>query len=184
MDAPMEQIPVPQRAPRRRHRLRLYSVTALAGLTMLVTQCAPQQCAPAPTGLSPALQQVVDLTNQHRDAAGLPALRVNAQLNAAAQRMSDDMAAHDTIQPGSRPHYGSDGTSPGDRIAATGYSFRAWGENIASGYRDAVSVDQGWFNSPGHQANMVSSNFTEIGVAVSYSASGVAYWTQDFAAPR
>ncbi len=187
-DIPLPRPQPPRRAPRpagRRlaRRMRLYSVTGFAGLTMLVTQCAPAQCAPAPT-LSPTLQQVVDLTNAHRAAAGLPALAVNTRLNAAAQRMSDDMAAHNSIVPGAAAHQGSDGTTPAQRITAAGYSYQAWGENIAAGYPDAASVDQGWFNSEGHRKNMLSTAVTEIGVAVSYSATGTAYWTEEFAAPR
>jgi uncharacterized protein YkwD len=179
MDAPLAQPARPRR------RIRRFSVGGLAALSLLVTQCAPPQCAPASaTRLSPALQRVVDLTNQHRARAGLPALTVDARLNAAAQRMSKDMAAHDAIVPGRAPHLGSDGTDPGQRITAAGYAWWAWAENIASGYPDATSVVAGWWNSPGHRANMLSGDVTQIGVAVAYSATGVAYWTQDYGRPR
>jgi uncharacterized protein YkwD len=176
----------PARPPR---RFRHYGITGVAALSLLVTQCAPPQCAPAapPSALatlSPALQQVVQLTNDLRAQNGLPPLDVNAQLNASAARMSNDMAAHNTIQPGPAPHVGSDGTDPGQRISAAGYVWRSWAEYIASGYPDATSVVQGWWNSDGHRRNLLSTAVTEIGVAVSYSASGVAYWTQDFGRPR
>jgi len=62
--------------------------------------------------------------------------------------------------------------------------WRAWAENIASGFPDAASVVQGWWDSDGHRRNLLSTDVTEIGVAVSYSATGVAYWTQDFGRPR
>jgi uncharacterized protein YkwD len=162
----------------RPRRWRSYSISGIAGLTLLVSQCAPTtQCAPAP-GLSPALQQVVDLTNQHRADAGLPALTVDQRLVNAAQAHSDDMAVHDTMS-----HTGSDGSNPGQRITAAGYSWRAWAENVAAGYPDAPSVDQGWWNSPGHRANMLSTSITQIGVGLAYSASGVPYWTQDYGRP-
>jgi uncharacterized protein YkwD len=173
--------------PVRPRRIRRFSVTGLAALSLLVTQCAPPQCAPpaAPvTGLAPALQQVVDLTNQHRAEAGLPPLAVDARLNAAAQGMSNDMAAHNTILPGPGPHLGSDGSDPGQRISAAGYTWRAWAENIASGYPDAASVVNGWWNSSDHRHNMLSTDVTQIGVALAYSATGVAYWTQDYGRPR
>jgi uncharacterized protein YkwD len=177
MDAPIDHIPAPPRRPPRRRR---YGVTALAGLTMLVTQCAPQQCAPAPSAqVTPTLQQVVDLTNAHRRAAGVAPLTINAQLNASAQGHSNDMAAMNTMS-----HTGSDGSDPGGRITAAGYVFRAWGENVAAGYPDATSVDQGWWNSSGHRRNMLDPNFTEIGVGLAYSTTGVPYWTQDFGRPR
>jgi uncharacterized protein YkwD len=174
-------------APRPPRRFRHYGITGVAALSLLVTQCAPPQCAPAPSPvstLSPALQQVVQLTNDHRAQAGLPPLTVNAQLNAAAARMSNDMAAHNTIQPGPGPHLGSDGSDPGQRITQAGYAWRAWAENIASGYPDAASVVEGWWSSDGHRRNILSADVTEIGVAVAYSSTGVAYWTQDFGRPR
>lgn len=179
MDAPMQPFPLPTR-PRR--RLRRYSLTALAGLSMLVTQCAPQQCAPAPSGS--VAQQVVDLVNQQRAAAGVAPLAMHLALNSAAQRMSNDMAAHDTMYPAgqSRPHIGSDGTTAGQRIAAAGYAWRAWAENIAAGQPDAASVVQGWMSSAGHRTNILNPGYTDIGVGLAYSASGVPYWTQDFAA--
>jgi uncharacterized protein YkwD len=175
--------PANRTAPRPRpRRWRNYSVTGIAGLTLLVSQCAPAtQCAPASasvSGLSPALQQVVNLTNQHRAAAGLPALTIDQRLVNAAQAHSDDMAAHNTMS-----HTGSDGSNPGQRISAAGYGWRAWAENVAAGYPDASSVDQGWWNSPGHQANMLSTSITQIGVGLDYSATGVPYWTQDFGRP-
>jgi len=166
----------------RPRRWRSYSVTGIAGLTLLVSQCAPAtQCAPPPASapaLSPALQQVVDLTNQHRAAAGLPSLSVDQRLVNAAQAHSNDMAAHNTMS-----HTGSDGSDPGQRITAAGYRWRAWAENVAAGYPDAPSVDQGWWNSPGHHDNMMSTAITQIGVGLAYSATGVPYWTQDYGRP-
>ena len=124
------------------------------------------------------MQQVVDFTNQHRAAAGLAALSVDQRLVNAAQAHSNDMAAHNTMS-----HSGSDGSNPGQRISAAGYGWRAWAENVAAGYPDAPSVDQGWWNSPGHQANMLSTSITQIGVGLAYSVTGVPYWTQDFGRP-
>ena len=38
------------------------------------------------------------------------------------------------------------------------------GENIAMGQRTPREVVDGWMNSPGHRANILSSSFAEIGV--------------------
>ena len=38
-----------------------------------------------------------------------------------------------------------------------------------------------WMNSGGHRANILSQQFTEIGVAVAVNARGERYWTQVFA---
>src|SRR4051812_38326128 len=180
-----------ERPPAARRRARRLRVTGIAAVTLLVTQCAPPRCAPPPAPaaapaptLSPALQQVVDLTNRHRAEHGLAPVTVDGRLVASARRMSHDMAAHDTILPGPGAHLGSDGSDPGQRIATAGYAWRSWAENIASGYTDASSVVAGWWKSAGHRANMLDPAVTQIGLAVAWSATGVAYWTQDYGRPR
>ena len=48
------------------------------------------------------------------------------------------------------------------------------------GQQTATSVMTSWMNSPGHKANILSKDFTEIGVGVAKNESGTIYWTQDF----
>jgi uncharacterized protein YkwD len=167
------------RRPRRR-RFRTYSIAGVAGLTMLAGQCAPQQCAPAPPAATApsGLQRVVDLTNQRRAEHGLPALAIDTALMRAAQAHSADQAKMDRMS-----HVGSDGSHADDRIERQGYSWTAWGENVAMGYPDAASVMDGWMNSRGHRENILSPHFTEIGVGLAYAADGTPYWTQDFGRP-
>ena len=78
---------------------------------------------------------------------------------------------------GQMTHTGSDGSDAGTRIGRAGYSAGTWGENVAAGYGSASSVVDGWMNSSGHRANILNGAFTQIGVAVAYSADGTAYWT-------
>ena len=177
-------LPRPDRSEHRgaRRRFTRSSITGIAGATLLLGQCAPQQCAPAPAPAaapSTALQQVVDLTNRQRAASGLPALSVDARLSAAAQVQSNDQAARDQMS-----HDGSDGSNAGDRISWQGYSWSAWAENVAMGYPDAPSVMSGWMNSDGHRRNVLSANVSQIGVGLAYAADGTPYWTQVFARPR
>ena len=47
-----------------------------------------------------------------------------------------------------------------------GITYTAAGENIAMGQPTAASVMNAWMNSPGHKANILSKNFTEIGVGI------------------
>ena len=58
-----------------------------------------------------------------------------------------------------------------------GIHYKTAGENIARGYKTPKAVVDGWMNSSGHRANILSSSFTQIGVG--YEASGH-YWTQMF----
>lgn len=125
------------------------------------------------------VQQAVALTNQYRAAAQCQPLKISAQLTSAASAHSQDMAGNNFFS-----HTGSDGSLPWDRIKRTGYTYSSAGENIAAGYYTAESVVQGWYNSPGHRANMLNCNYTEIGIAYANGGTYGRYWTQVFAKPR
>lgn len=169
------------------HRLGAYGATGAVGLSMLLGQCAPQQCAPAPAPppapapiQSPApspdmLQQIVDLTNQRRAEHGLPALSINQKINNAAQVHANDLAARDVMS-----HTGGDGSNAGQRLDNQGYYWTAWGENVATGYSNAAATVEAWMNSPSHRQNILSSVYNEIGVGLAYAADGSSYWVQDF----
>lgn len=98
----------------------------------------------------------------------------NILLAQAALRHSQDMDQNDHFN-----HTGTDGSDPGQRITATGYNWRTYGENIAWRFFDAQSVFEGWKSSPGHCKNMMNGNFTEMGAARVNE-----YYTQDFGAQR
>ena len=134
--------------------------------------------------LSPEAQAVVDLINAHRISAGCSPLQVNAKLVNAAQAHTEDMVFNDFFS-----HTGSNGSNPGQRIAAQGYSYSTWGENIAAGYSTATSAVNGWMNSKGHRNNILNCNFKETGVGYYFLANDPGdenwryYWTQVFASP-
>lgn len=104
----------------------------------------------------------------------VPSLQSNDALRCASRLHSVDMVERDFFD-----HVNPDGEEPWDRFEAVGYAWSTAGENIAAGYPDAASVMEGWLTSPGHCLNIMSADFTEIGVGVYES-----YWTQGFARPR
>jgi uncharacterized protein YkwD len=109
------------------------------------------------------------------------ALKPSTVLASAAAAHARDMAEHAELT-----HTGSDGSKPADRITRAGYEWRASGENVAAGQRDADAVVAAWLESPGHCANIMEPNFTEMGVAfvqVPGANPGI-YWAQSFARPR
>ena len=110
----------------------------------------------------------------------VPALKWNTQLEAAALLHSQDMANKNYFS-----HTSQDGRSPWDRIRAQGYPLGAGGENIAAGQSSVASVIDGWVKSPGHCANLMSTSYTEVGMAKGENASSTykIYWTQIFAKP-
>lgn len=165
---------------------------AVAALSPVLRQCDPAPTPTPPPATAPApptppppapepsdvAQQVVDITNQRRAEQGLAPLTLNGLLGDAAQGHANDQAAR-----GRMTHTGSDGSNAGQRITRTGYRWRAWGENVASGYADATAVMNGWMNSSGHRANILNATFTEIGIGIAYSSGGRPYWTMVLARP-
>ena len=97
------------------------------------------------------------------------------ELSNVARTKSEDMRDNNYFSHTS-PTYGS----PFDMMKKFGIDYMAAGENIAMGQPTAASVMNAWMNSPGHKANILSVNFTEIGVGVAKDASGTIYWTQQF----
>ena len=77
------------------------------------------------------------------------------------------------------PTYGS----PFTMMQNFGLRFSSAAENIAYGQRTAQEVMNAWMNSPGHRANILSRNLTEIGVGAAKAANGTIYWTQMFLKP-
>lgn len=123
-------------------------------------------------------QQVVDLVNQERAAAGLSALKVNSELSAVAEKKAEDMAVNNYFSHTS-PTYGS----PFDMMKQFGISYTAAGENIAMGQKTPADVMNGWMNSEGHRANILNTSYTEIGVGYVTNSNGTGYWVQEFIRP-
>lgn len=162
-----------------RYRLSL-AMNQTGNTTSLTTPAQPVQ----PTGFSPIAEQVVALTNAHRQQAGLKPLQLNLALTAAAQAHSEDMALNDFFS-----HTGSNGSRAFDRITNAGYQYEIAAENIAVGYATPNSVVQAWMNSPGHRENILYPDLKEIGIGFYFletdpgTANYRYYWTQDFGTP-
>jgi uncharacterized protein YkwD len=72
-------------------------------------------------------------------------------------------------------HETPDGVDPGARMATVGYPVRATttGENLAWGSgpeATPVRIVQSGMKSPGHRANILRPEFTEVGVGVAHEA--------------
>ncbi|OUD12521.1 hypothetical protein TPSD3_15635 [Thioflexithrix psekupsensis] len=61
-------------------------------------------------------------------------------------------------------HTGSNGSKFSDRIEQTGYQYSRAGENVAAGQTSPAEVMNSWMNSEGHRANILTPEFTELGV--------------------
>jgi uncharacterized protein YkwD len=135
--------------------------------------------------------EVIRLTNVERAKAGLAPLTPNALLTQAAEAFARDMDTKNSYL----GHTGSNGSTPIDRIKATGYAA-AWFdmgngqlrgiplENSASGQRSPVEVVAGWMNSQGHRNAILDVAAKDIGVGFQYdNETGQTYWVQNFGNP-
>lgn len=105
-------------------------------------------------------KEVFDLINAKRTAAGLSALKVDAELQNVARAKAEDMVKNNYFSHTS-PTYGS----PFDMMKSFGVSYKTAGENIAGNSSNTGAVNA-WMNSEGHKANILNSSFNYTGVAV------------------
>lgn len=123
--------------------------------------------APTPTDF---LAQMLAAHNAERNKRSLPLLILNTQLVLAAQKHASWMDSHNNLS-----HRGAGGSQFDERLEAEGYRLRTGGENIAEGYPSVAAVMAGWMGSSGHKANILNSNYREVG----FGKSGL-YWCADF----
>jgi uncharacterized protein YkwD len=118
---------------------------------------------------------VLGLTNAERSRAGLSPLTSDAQLQQAAQSYSEALTSGVCFA-----HTCGPVPDLADRDQQAGYSgWTSLAENIASGYPTPEAVVAGWMASPEHRANILSPDYTELGVGVALKEGqfGVC-WTQ------
>lgn len=122
--------------------------------------------------------EVIRLVNVERAKYGLQPLTANWQLSRVARYKSDDMRDKGYFSHTS-PTYGS----PFDMMKSFRITYSSAGENIAAGQTTAQAVMESWMNSPGHRQNILSADYTQIGVGYSTGGSYRYYWTQMFIRP-
>jgi len=105
-------------------------------------------------------QQMLDLVNQERQAAGLEPLQPDPELTEVARRHSADMFAR-----GYFAHDTPEGLTPFDRMREAGVRFLTAGENLALAPTIPVA-HTGLMNSPGHRANILRPQFGRVGIGV------------------
>ena len=119
---------------------------------------------------------MVDALNTYRVENGLQPLVYSKRLELAADGMTRDLWQRNFFA-----HINPDGQNPGDRAIAAGFCHKYVGENLAAGQRTVDAVMQAWKNSPGHNANMLESEYKYVGVSFSVDENGRLYWAQEFA---
>ena len=175
--------------PRRR---RLATVAALAALarcapaTASADDCAGADLVPAADNVAVVGQATLCLLNQQRAAHGVGALAENATLTTASAGYSQRMVAQ-----GFFDHESPDGGTLVERLTGAGYlaDDDAWvvGENIGWGQGTLAtprSMVDAWMNSPGHRENLLSGDYTQVGLGLALGTPADQTWgatyTTDF----
>lgn len=137
----------------------------------------PPSVGPMPGANMTAAMDVFNMTNTYRMMNGRPPLTWSAT---AAQAAYDHAADQETRNYFSHTSLGCQDV--GARLTAAGVVFSAWAENIAQGQANAAAVMMSWQTSPGHNANLLSTTVTHLGVGVA-DLGGSPTWVQKFFAP-
>lgn len=143
----------------RSHGLTIFLVILLVSQAGVNLTTASGKVLGYATNIS--VSEIIRLTNNERAAAGLSSLKENPALNKAASLKGADMFTKSYWA-----HFAPDGTSPWYFFGLVGYQYSWAGENLARDFATSNGVVTAWVASSGHRANILNSNFSEIGVAV------------------
>ena len=105
-------------------------------------------------------QQLIDLINQSRQQNGLKALIPDNQLSEVARIKSKDMVDNNYFSHNS-PTYGD----PFKMLKDFGFQYLRAAENIA-GNSSVEKAHEALMNSPGHRKNILTPEFTHVGVGI------------------
>lgn len=127
------------------------------------------------------VQQLLDEINAYRAQSGLANYTFSAELTIAAQNHAVDMACNRLFA-----HTGSDGSTPETRATAAGYAGNVT-ENVYGSYPPFTpqEVTDWWRQDqtdPAHNANLLSTTYTEIGIGYAFFDK-FGFYTVVFGAP-
>jgi len=157
----------------------------VGSMALGLSACAAPQAALGPDGL-PLAQvyrissqdagtiqfRMLDSLNALREATGAQPVSLNAQLNAAAATHSRDMSVQN------RPwHFGSDGSSPVDRLRRVGYGGQLTGETISETYETEIETLGAWMREAPTRAVLLNREATEMGFSWFQEGNGKIWWT-------
>lgn len=163
-----------------------YAIPALAALALTLAACdsaAPVRLGPdgkpLPTvhRITPAEHnkipyEMLDSINELRAAAGAPPVELNSRLTAAAATHSRDMHVQN------RPwHFGSDGSSPLDRVQRTGYQGTLLGENISESFETDLETLAAWMAEKDTRDVILDPRARNIGLSWYQESNGKIWWT-------
>jgi len=155
----------------------MQSFLGLLAMCAVLSPLASQDASKKDGKKDELAQQVIKLTNEERAKQKRAALRPNELLMKAARQHAEGLAKKNN------PNEAADGKAALERVRALGFRFSAAGENVAFGHHTPEEVIALWLGSNIHRDNLLSSRFTQIGVATAKSTDGTLYFVALVAAP-
>ncbi len=127
-------------------------------------------------------KDIFTIVNRERATVGLPPLSYNKRLSAIAEIKAVDMINKQYFA-----HVAPDGTDIAALAERYGYLYLNLGENLAMGdFVSSAEVMDGWMHSPGHRANILNKNYTEVGISAvegTYKGKYIWFAVQEFGRP-
>lgn len=137
----------------------------------------PNAAGPSEYRITPDMADGIQLrfadgVNAIRDASGAPPVALDSELTAAAATHSRDMSVQN------RPwHFGSDGSSPLERVRRVGYPGRLLGENISETYETELETLAAWMETPDTRAVITDGQARDLGFSWYQEPNGKIWWT-------
>lgn len=164
--------------------MRIFSVLLVALMTVAACGAPPAPSTGSDGRAAPKLYRIrandtaklqfrmLDSVNALRAAQGIAAVQLNPQLNAAAATHARDMSLQN------RPwHFGSDGSSPIDRLQRVGYAGRLVGENISETYETELETLSAWMEQSDTRRTILAPEANDLGFAWFQEPNGKIWWT-------
>jgi uncharacterized protein, YkwD family len=156
------------------NRVGVVPIASTKPSTTAATQTIPNLSGS--TGNNPSNDEasMLSMVNAARTNAGVKPLAQNMELTKLARLKSKDIVDKNYFSHTS-PTYGS----PFDMMRKYGVSYLTAGENLAKN-QSTQAAFQALMNSEGHRKNILSPDFTEIGIGIISGGDGTNVYTQMF----
>ena len=116
--------------------------------------------------------RMLDAVNALRNASGQAPVQLDSNLTAAAATHARDMSVQ------GRPwHFGSDGSSPIDRVQRSGFTGSLVGENISETYETELETLAAWVDQPDTRRIILSPDADRLGFSWYQESTGKIWWT-------
>ena len=119
----------------------------------------------------------LDAVNAIRASRGLRSVEIDPTLVGAAKSHAADMARQN------RPwHFGSDGSSPPERVARAGFAGSFEGQNISETFEDDFNTLNAWMSNSLTSQVILDPEANTMGIGYFQESGGKIWWVQIFGA--